>query len=140
MTDWAPAFSYGLGGLHRLGDVGLGGGDGFGWGVAEDEPRKQSGGKGAAGSVGGAGFDELAGEPAFGSLLGAEVVVGWIEMASGDDEVEAGIVGGEAGGGQGNGFPVGNGGFGQAGQFGEVGGEPAYAGQQVLLEAGEPLF
>lgn len=140
MMNWAGSFAYGVGGLDGLGYIGFGGGDCLSGGVAGDKPGQERGGEGAAGSVGGAGLDAMAGEPALGTVGGAKEVVGWIEVASGNDEVEAGIAGGEAGGGFGNGFPVGDGRFGEEGQFGEVWGEPADAGKQVLLEAEKPLW
>lgn len=136
----AAPFPDGLSGLHGFGYIGFGVGDSFGGGVANDQPCEERRGEGAAGSVGGAGLDALAGEPALFPICGSEEVVGRVEVAPSDDEVEAGIAGSEAGGGLGNGFPVRNGAFGEEGQLFEVRREPADAGQQVSLEAGNSLF
>src|SRR6185437_8993792 len=90
--------------------------------------------------MGGRGLDVLAREPVRGPLGvngiagGEEEVVGRVEMACGDDDVEVGMLPGTAGCGFRDGLQVGDGGFGEAAQLVYIGGDPADLGLEVVFK------
>ena len=77
-----------------FGDEVFGVANGFDRAVAQDEVAEEGGRKGAAGAVGGGGFDVLAGEPVEISRGEAEEVGGLGMVSGGGDDVEVGVSGG----------------------------------------------
>lgn len=79
------------GSTDGFGDEVLGSANGFDRGVAEEEETEERGGEGAAGSVGGGGFEVLADEPVDFSGGETEEVRGLGVVSGGGDDVEVGV-------------------------------------------------
>ena len=127
------------GSVDGFGDEVFGSSDGFDGGVAEDEETEESGGKGAAGSVGGGRLDVLADEPVDFSGGEAEEVGGLGVVSGGGDDVEMGVAESEdVGGGFGLGEGL-DGELGEGGELGPVGGDPGDGGEKLVVEGVESL-
>lgn len=137
--EGAPAVSEVGGVVDGFGDEVLGSADGFDGGVAEDEETEERGGEGAAGSVGGGGFDVLADEPVDFSGGETEEVGGLGVVAGGDDDVKVGVPASES---VGRGFGVEEILYlesGEGGELGPVGRDPGDGGEKLLVEGVECL-
>ena len=125
--------------MQGCGDVLLCGVGSFGGGIALDEPAQEGAGERAASAVGGAGFDKDAGEPDIFAGWGQEEVVGWVEMASGGEDAEAGSLffrdlGLESVAGAGQIVALGDGKAGEDGELGQVWRDPVDEREQPVAE------
>lgn len=80
-------------------------------------------------------MDGLAWKPLGGSIGAEEEIVGRVEVASGDDDVQSRVLLRKLGADLGDGLAVWDRHFGEDGELFGVGGDPSDAGQEVCLEA-----
>jgi len=133
-VEWSLAVAQIWCGADGFGDEMFGAADGFDGRVAEDELAEEGGGEGAAGAVGGGGFEVLAGESVEISRGETEEVGGLGLVSAGGDDVEVGVAGGESFG-CGFGFGEGLDGLGgEGGELGPVGGDPGDEGEELVVE------
>ncbi len=93
-VEWAATVSEGGGVANGFGDEVFSAADGFDGIVSEDEVAEERGGEGAAGAMGGGGFEVFTGEPVEIAGGQAEEIGGLRVVSGGSDDVEVGVSGG----------------------------------------------
>ncbi len=140
VVEGTSSLPQGFCGAQGSGDVGFGSTGCEFRGAAEDQVAEERAREGATGAVGGSGEDPFPGDPHW--LLGGgeeQEVVGRIEVAAGDEDVESSSDLLELSGGERDQVAVWDGFAEESGQFLAVGRDEGYVRKQMFTEGGQRI-